>query len=139
MRASNDKDRCRSNQGVFSVACKPPVSESNRARCDCHVKKDRGRTVGKSLRARPRSLRSGDEPHDSRESGLVSNCRNAGPWSNKNDVANAQLREWNGLNVSAIYSLGGGWEQGGECIERTTSLGNGPHFQPVAEYHDRDQ
>src|SRR5882762_11702380 len=179
MRASNDKDRCRSNQGVFSVTCKPPVGERNRARYDCYVKKDRGRTVGKSLRARPRSLRGDDKPHDSGESGLVSNCRNADAkasatgnrsrndsgtrhlryrlglagdhglvnvgralsdnairrnacsWPNKNDVANAQLREWNRTSICAVYALGGVWEQGGEGIERATSLGNSPHFQPV--------
>lgn len=42
-------------------------------------------TVGKSLRARARCLRSGDEPHDSGESGLISDCRNA-------DASHTRLR-----------------------------------------------
>ena len=42
--------------------------------------------------------------------------------------------------VSApAYAFSGVREQGGKCIERTASLGNCPHFQPVAEDHDRDQ
>ncbi len=172
---------------MFLVARKPPVGKCNRAGNDGDVKKDRGGTVRKSLRARARSLRRGDEPHDSGESGLVPNCRdadakasatgncsrndfgtcplryrfglardhglvnigsalndsaicgNAGSGPDENDVANAQLREGNRLSFCAVYALSGVREQGGECIERATSLGNGPHFQPVAEDHDRDQ
>src|SRR6266851_6397850 len=131
------------------------MGESNRTRHDCHIKKNRGCTVSKSLRARAGSLRRGDEPHDSGEGSLVADCRNAdtkatatydcsrdncgacpflfrfglasdhgyvnignalndsaicrdtGSGPDKNDVANAQLREWNRLSVWALYALGG--------------------------------
>jgi hypothetical protein len=66
-------------------------------------------------------------------------CQDTGSGPDKNDVANAQLREWNSLGVRARYAFSGVREQRGECIERTASLGNGPHFQPVAEDHDRNQ
>ena len=187
MRAGDDEDRCSSNQGVFSVARKPPVGECNCARHDCHIKKDRGRTVGKSLRARAGSLRSGDESHDSGESGLVPDCRNAdakasatgncsrndsgtrplryrfglasdhglvnvsstlnnrticrnsGPGPHENDVANAQLREWNRLSVRVLYAFSGVRQKGRERIEGAAGLRNGSHFEPVTEEHDRDQ
>ena len=66
-------------------------------------------------------------------------CRNAGSGPDKHDVANAQLGEWNSLSVCALYPFSGVREQGGECVQRATSLGNGPHFQPVPEDHDRNQ
>src|SRR6266851_10468391 len=50
-----------------------------------------------------------------------------------------QFPQWNGLNFSAVYTLGSVWEQSGECIERATSLRNGSHFEPVAENHNRNQ
>src|SRR5271154_7182196 len=76
MRTSNDEDCRRSNQGVLFVAGDPPVSESDRASRDGHVKKNCSGTVGESLRPRARSLGGGDEPHDSRKSGLVPDCSN---------------------------------------------------------------
>ena len=74
MRASDDQDRCRSNQGMFLVAGKPPEGERHSARYDCHVEQDRRCPIGKSLRARTGRLRSRNQPHDSGESGLVPDC-----------------------------------------------------------------
>ena len=154
---------------------------------DRDVKKDRGGTVGKSLRARARGLGGGDKPHDSGESGLVPDCGNSdaktsatgncsrdnlGTWSlrhrfglagnhglvnigralnnhsicrntasgpNKNDVANAQLRERNRFSIVALDTFGSVRKKGGERIERAARLGNGSHFKPVTEEHDRNQ
>ncbi|HEY5177996.1 MAG TPA: hypothetical protein VII95_20765 [Terriglobales bacterium] len=50
-----------------------------------------------------------------------------------------QLSDWNDLGLGSAYTFGCVWEQCSECIERTTSLGNGLHFQPMAEDHDRNQ
>jgi hypothetical protein len=66
-------------------------------------------------------------------------CRDTGSGPDKNDVANAQLREWNSLGVCAHYAFSGVREQGGESIQRATSLGNGPHFRPMSEDHNRNQ
>ena len=54
--------------------------------------------------------------------------RNTGPGPDESDVANAQLGEWDSMNVSALYAFSSVWEQGRERIECATSLGNGPHF-----------
>jgi hypothetical protein len=50
-----------------------------------------------------------------------------------------QRREWNGLNLVSGYAFGCVWEQRRERVERATSLGNGSHFQPMAEHHGRNQ
>ena len=42
--------------------------------------------------------------------------RNAGSGPDKNDVADAQLREWNRLSFCAPYAFSGVREQGGECV-----------------------
>src|SRR5439155_23819384 len=73
----NDKDCCRSYQGMFFVARKPPVGESNGPRHDCNIEKDCGCTVSEGLGSRSRRLRSSNKPHYPGESGLLSNCRNA--------------------------------------------------------------
>jgi hypothetical protein len=101
MRASNDEDCCGSNQGVFLVARKPPIGESNRTRGDRDVKKDRGRTVGKCLRARAGRLRGGDEPHDSGKSGLVPDCRNTD--------AKASAADNGSRNDFGAATFGSGW------------------------------
>src|ERR1700746_524817 len=187
MRASNDEDRCRSNHCVCFVACKPPIAESDRCSGDRHIEKDRGGTVGQSLRPRARSLGGGDEPHDSRKSGLVPDCSNpdaktstAGDCSrndfstrslwyslglarnhglikiggafnhsaicwntasgaHKNNIANPQLRKGNRFSLFALYTFSYVRQKGGEAIEGAGSLGNGSHFEPVAEEHDRNQ
>ncbi len=53
MGAGDDENGCRPDQGMFFVARKPPVGESNCARCDGHVEKDCSGTVGEILRVRP--------------------------------------------------------------------------------------
>src|ERR1700674_3471302 len=50
-----------------------------------------------------------------------------------------QLREWNRLSFCAPYAFSGVREQGGECVQRATSLENVSHFEPVAEDHHRNQ
>ncbi len=164
-----------------------PVDESDRARHNRHVKKDCGGTVGKSLRARARSLGGGDEPHNSGKGGLVPDCGNAdaktsaagncsrnnfrtcplrhrfglagdhglvnigralhnraicgnaGSGPHKNDIANAQLRDWNRFSVCGLYAFSSVRKKGGERIEGAACLGNGSHFEPVTEEHDRNQ
>src|ERR1035441_5901950 len=64
---------------------------------------------------------------------------NASSRSDKDDITHFQIRDWNGLRVCAVYAWGGVWKQRGESIERTTSLGNGSHFEPMSEHLDRDQ
>src|SRR5579864_260321 len=58
--ASNDEDGCRSDQSMYLVSRKPPVSKRDRTGSDCHVEKDCCRTICKSLCARPTSLGSGN-------------------------------------------------------------------------------
>src|SRR5712671_725335 len=172
---------------MFFVSRKPPVSKSNCSGRDRHIEENCCCTVGKSLRARSRSLSSSNEPHDAGQGGLLPDSRNAdskasatgdrsrndfaarslrdcprlagnhrlvniggplgdcairrnpgsGPY--KDNVADAQLREWNRLSVRTAYTFGSVREQRGEGIERAASLGNGSHFQPMAEDHDGDQ
>ena len=77
MRAGNDEDRRRSDQGVFPVAREPPISESQCAGHHRHVEEECGGPVGDSLRARTGCLGTGNEPHDAGESGLIPNGGNA--------------------------------------------------------------
>ena len=65
--------------------------------------------------------------------------RNASSGPDKDNVVHFQLRNWNGLSLGSVYTFGSVWEECGERIERATSLGNGSHFEPMAEDHDRDQ
>jgi hypothetical protein len=65
--------------------------------------------------------------------------RHAGSGSDKDNVPHFQLRNWNGLSLGSPYTFGSVREQRSERIERATSLGNGSHFQPMTEDHDRDQ
>ena len=58
-------------------------------------------------------------------------CRNAGSGPDKNDVADAQLRERNRFSVCALYTFGGVWKKSGERIEGSARLGNSSHFEPV--------
>ena len=74
--------------------------------------------------------------------GPLDNCairRNALSGPHKDNVPQLQLRERNGLDLVSGYTFGRVWEQCGECVERATSLGNGSHFQPMTEDHDRNQ
>ncbi len=63
--------------------------------------------------------------------------------ANENNVSYMQSGEWNDLDLVPSLvcgdAFGGVREQGGECVERATSLRDGSHFQPVAEDHDRNQ
>src|SRR5215831_511419 len=77
MGASNDEDGCRPDQRVLFVPRHPPVGESNRTRSERNVKEDCCCTVGKGLCAGGRSLCGGHKPHNARESGLVTDSRNA--------------------------------------------------------------
>jgi hypothetical protein len=65
--------------------------------------------------------------------------RNASSGPDEDNVVDFQLRDRNGLSLVSTYTFGSVREQRGECIERASGLGNGSHFEPMAQHHDRDQ
>ena len=58
---------------------------------------------------------------------------------NQHDVAKAQFSEGDRFRFWPLYAFSGIREKSCKGIEGATGLGNGPHFKPVAEQHDRNQ
>src|SRR5258708_5924820 len=84
---------------MFFVSGKPPVCESNCSGSDRYIEENCCCTVGKSLRARSRSLCSSNEPHDAGQGGLLADSRNAPSKASatcdrsSNDLAARPLRD----------------------------------------------
>src|SRR5215472_11167413 len=109
VRASDDEDRRCPDQRVFLVTRNPPVAKRRSARRKGHVEKKRSRAVGKGLGTGTGGLRSGDQPHNTGEGGVVSNgcdpCSKASPAHNSscNELRSRAFRD--GLRLARDHRL----------------------------------
>ena len=115
---------------------------------DCGHADPKASTAGNRSRDHGRTLSLQDRFRLARNHRLVNICdafddgairRDAGSGPDKDHVTHVQFRQWHGVNFRTGYTLSSVWKQRGECIERSSSLGNGSHFEPVAQNHYRNQ
>ena len=65
--------------------------------------------------------------------------RNTGARPHEHDVADTQFGERHGSSVRPLHAFSGVRQQRRERVECATGLGDGAHFQPMTEDHDRNQ